>query len=666
MLRSPSYFSKPRAKKQQQNIIYQGFPLGENTSVPAMLLKPQELSECIDFKFNPGGQLETRAPLVRYTATSGAATGGIVDIQTCSLGGTSYEIVGYGDAVDGYEIGYISTTAGTGNTTIKLDDIEGEPRITPYNDCAIISDGSYLKFADDLTEVKMAYDAGTGGTFFDNFSGDVDGAIAITTAGVGCTFTTPVWDTGFTIPATQVFFEVQATTAGAATCQVDIVTTAGTAVASVSYTDDIPTTAADILDVSYTSVTAELEPNTKYNCLLKGANVNLSYTTVPSGGTLVTAGGATPDTAKTPIMRVHPGLPPKSLWTVVSGRRLWVYDPTKPGQLSFGNLTHLDFSTVNGGGYVGVVDEDQNSFKIGAAQDLYGELYVYGTKDQPYVCKLTGATPADYALPLLFQRIWSTQDTIKNVGSDIWSASIDGVDALTGVQEYGDLRTYSLSDPVKDRFSYWSSAAIAGYNSKLGQYLLYMPGYDYVTVFHTKQAIRDQAGQLRYPSSRYHLPIIPSCFSDTGEGFLIGCADGHIYHFDSTEYKDLGTDQIYPSFKTNRVDMPGRSIDLVKVQFLGNSKGGAQFNFDIYKNGNESTSVKTWTVMFPMSDALTVDELIMDVDDMLFAIDPAQTPLFFDLNINAVSLQFKISNVHISGYPVYFDGLVLTYRVLEE
>ncbi|RJR14274.1 hypothetical protein C4588_00360 [Candidatus Parcubacteria bacterium] len=662
MLRSPSYFSKPRAKKREQNIIYQGFPLGENTSVPAMLLKPQELAECIDFKFNPGGQLETRQPVTRYTSTGGAATAGIVDIQTCSLGGTPYEIVGYGSVAAGYDIGYISA----GKAVTKIDDVEGEPRITPYNDCAIISDGSYLKYADDLTEVKMAYDAGTGGTFFDNYNGDVDGTIAITTAGVGCTFTTPAWDAGYTIPATQVYFEVQATTAGAATCQVDIVTTAGTTVATATYTDEIPTTAADILNISYPSVTAELEPSTKYYCLLKGANVNLSYTTVSSGGKLVTAGGATPDTAKTPIMRVHPGLPPKSSWTVVSGRRLWVYDPTKPGQLSFGNLTHLDFSTVNGGGYVGVVDQDSNSFKVGAAQDLYGELYVYGTQDQPYVCKLTGATPADYALPLLFQRIWGTQDTLKNVGSDIWSASSDGIDALTGVQEYGDLRTYSLSDPVKDRFGNWTSAAIAGYNPEFGQYLLYMPGYSYTTVFHTKQAVRDQAGQLRYPSSRYALPIVPSCFSYTGAGFLIGCADGHIYHFDSTEYKDLGTDQIYPSFKTNRVDMPGRSVDLVKIQFMGTSRGGTQFSFDIYKNGNESTSVKTWTVTFPMSDNLTVDELIMDVDDMLFGIDPTQTPLYFDINVNITSLQLKVSNLIICGYPVYFDGLVLTYRVLED
>jgi hypothetical protein len=112
--------------------------------------------------------------------------------------------------------------------------------------------------------------------------------------------------------------------------------------------------------------------------------------------------------------------------------------------------------------------------------------------------------------------------------------------------------------------------------------------------------------------------------------------------------------------------MPARQFNLIMVQFAGHSKAGATFNFDIYKDGNTLESVNTYSVTFPMSDALTVDELTMDIDDMLFAISPEQTPLFFDINLNVVSAQFKVSDVFISGYPVFFDGIFITYRALEQ
>jgi hypothetical protein len=112
--------------------------------------------------------------------------------------------------------------------------------------------------------------------------------------------------------------------------------------------------------------------------------------------------------------------------------------------------------------------------------------------------------------------------------------------------------------------------------------------------------------------------------------------------------------------------MPARQFNLIMVQFAGHSKAGATFNFDIYKDGNTLESVNTYSVTFPMSDALTVDELTMDIDDMLFSISPEQSPMYQQVNFNAVSVQFGVSSIKIAGYPVFFDGLLITYRPLEQ
>jgi hypothetical protein len=314
---------------------------------------------------------------------------------------------------------------------------------------------------------------------------------------------------------------------------------------------------------------------------------------------------------------------------------------------------------------VGVIDDSANSFEIGGMADLYGTLYVYGTQDQPFMCKLSGSTPSDYSLPLLFQRSWTTQKTLVNTANDLWSASEDGVDPLTGVQEFGDLRTFSASDPVFDKIrDNWASTAFAGYQAKDGQYWLYMPGYEYFIVCHTKTPIRMESGELRYPWTRYTCPATPTFCKQVGGNFWIGSSDGYIYSPDTSEYKDLSTTQIDPSFKTARIQLPFRRSDLVKVQFFGASISGSQFSFDIYRDGTDLESVYTWTVNFPMSDSLTVDELTMDIDDLLFTIDPEQTPLYFDINVTVRSFQLSVSSLKILGYPVFFDGILMDSRGL--
>ncbi len=659
---------KPVPKENQPvgGIPIQGFKKGLNISVPARMLELDELAECVDFKINPGGRLESREALIKYTDTAMGGTAGnsITDIQQVTLSGTQYKLI----ADTTGAVSYLSTSSGITPIAITSSGV-GATYITPYNDVALISDGSYLKYCDDTTGLKLCYDGGEDGTQFDNYSGQDDGAVAVSTSGVGCTFTTPAWDAGYTIPPTTVDFKIVATaTSGGSITSVSIYDVAASAeAASTTFTLPIPDT-ADFLTASWSSteITAELKPSTEYYCLIKGANVDLSYTTVTTGGGMITAGG-TPDATKNPIMRVHPGLPPKSSFCKVSGRRPWVKDPDNPGRAYFGALTHLDWSTDDSGGYVGVIDDNANSFEIGGFDDLYGKLFVYGTQETPYLCRLEGDTPNNYTLPLMFQAAWTTHRTLINTTNDLWNGSKDGVSSLSGVQSYGDLRQSITSEPINPALGNWvDSSAFSGYHSEDGQYWLHMPVYGKTLICHTKQPVQEASGLIRYPWATYDLPITPTCFSQAGDVFLVGADDGFIYYFTDSTYKDLSTDQIEPSFRTSYVEFPGQSFDILQFMLIGAGKAGTQLSVDIYKNGLENESVHTYSLNLPISDRLTVDELTMPVEDMFFTFGASITQPFFDTNINCFSFQVKVSDIQLSGYPIYINGMNILQKGVQD
>ena len=241
------------------------------------------------------------------------------------------------------------------------------------------------------------------------------------------------------------------------------------------------------------------------------------------------------------------------------------------------------------------------------------------------------------------------------------------MDPLTGVQEYGDLRTFTAADAIMDRFQYWSSSAFAGYNAQDGQFWLYMPGYSYVSIAQTKQPISDTTGKIRYPWCRYTIPAVPSCFKQVGDKFFIGSTDGYIYQYDGGGYKDLGTNHIRPSFKTAYTIVTFTSVDLTGIQFMATSRTGGQFDIDIYKNGNETTTVQTYSLALPMLETVTLEDIedtpLEELEDV--ALSPEGVILHFDINVNCFSFQVEVSNILIVGQPIYIDGFVIRYRPVE-
>jgi hypothetical protein len=672
MFYTPSQVRRLEPQLEEDSILFQGFPYGLNTAVPAFQIQPKELSECINFKIRSAGRLETRKSLSKFT--SSPITGNPVHIETSIINGSAVTII----ASDNGNIYYLNGTVPT-----LIGTVSGVPYLFSSNNSCIICDGSYIKYIDTLTSIKAAYDAGTGGTQYDNYSGVDTLSLAVgngTNVRVAVKFTSSNWDAGFTIPLTQVslFMKKVGSPTGTFTAKLRSVT--DTVLASLVCTQ----TAADIstlgefVDFYFTSsdITTQMSPNTVYYLSIEYAGGSGSnYLSVQCSSTGPTTNPAyyytsswINDTGKYPIMRIHPGLPPKAKFGWVSKNRPWFAgDPTNPGWVWFGNLNFLDFSTPNGGGYIGAVDEGQNSFAVGGGEDLYGDMFIYGTEAQPYLAKLTGTSPTDFALPSILQRAWTTQRTLKNIGNDLWNGCSSGVDALSGVQQYGDMRTFSASDKVADKFyTYWDSTkAFAGYYPEDGQYWLCFAddSYTRILIGHTKQPYQVENGTL-FPWSEYTVPFTLKAIGQSTSGFMLGGADGHMYIFDDMCLQDLGIQNINPSFRTSYVVMPFKSVDLIQAQVSTASLSGASMTMSIYKNGSQYTPVISKVINVAASDILTIDYCLFDINDWNSALDISLNPMFFDLNINVTRFMLEVNNIRTISYPVFFDACVLKFRKL--
>jgi len=647
-------------EEEVQDLLFQGFPKGLNTKLRAPLIANDELAECLNFFFRPGGKLITRPPVVAVTDTP--LTGAPHDRKTATF--TSGKAIISSDK-DG-RVYYDS-----GDTPTLISTVEGTPFLFPYKGAMLICDGSYLKYCVDTSEIKIAYDAGDDGIQYSNW--DLDDTDLIDTGGVavstkiGARFTSASWTASYTMPITKVQFKIKATTANA-TCAVRLRTTAGVLMAEKALIGTIDQSAAQYYSVSFSAsdITTEMSPGTEYDCLLEGVDFELHCTTVGSSGTLYNNG--TNDPLKDPIIKIHPGLPPKADYVGLSGRssssRLFLKNPDEPGRAYYSNLSYLDWSTENGGGWVGVFDDDKNSFPIGGFGFLYGVFYIYGSEEGPYLGTLTGESPAQYKITPSFQHAVATQETLINTNDDLWNASSSGIDHLKGVQESGDIRAHSITERVSDKFdSYWGSTAFAGYDPTYGTYLIQLPGSDTVLIGFTKLPFSEpgEAQRVGYPWAELSFPFTPTYFSQTEDTFVIGADDKYFYKFALTGVKDKLT--MAPTFlmKSASVVMPGTTVDIMQFQIFAAALGGAEIKLDILVNGKSETAARTETISLPMSDTVTVADLAgILVSDWLSAIGSDGAPLYFeDTNINCFEVQVRIYDVMLSGSPLNFDGFRL-------
>ena len=594
--RWPAVSRQPRQRRPENIVSFNGFSHGLNSQVPAFQILQTEMSECVNFKLNKGGQLESRRPIVAYTTAATTSNASIKFFTKVPIGPSDRELL-----VDSnYVLYYLNSS----KEPVSITTLEGDASIVAYNGVGLLLDGSYIKHYEDCnitgatkanpcvvtcvahpfvngqqvkitgvagmtqlngntytvagettdtfqllstnssayttytsggvaSSVAIAYDDGTGtsGYQFDNRAGSNDTSLALgngTNTRIGYKFTSQTLDTGYVIPPTKISVKLSRYGNGYTGTDDTAITVRVRAVSgdAILISKTLVATAAGVsaTAVEYSAVitsddiTTHMGSATAYYATVEFDNgdasnyIRVHCTTVASGGVgYYYDGSYNADTVKDPIMSLKPGRPPKGGFATVHEKRVFVAgDPDNPGYVWFGNLTYSDWSTPNGGGYIGAVDDNRNNYGIGSIAGLYNQLYVIGKETQPYLCILSGSSPSDYVLSPAFQEVWTTHKTTMDATNDLWIAGGKGVNSIKGVQQYGDIRTFAESDPVYDRIQdYWStSAAIAGYYARDGQYWLYMPSYHRILVCSTKGAVPDPMVSdmaLRYPWVEYEL-----------------------------------------------------------------------------------------------------------------------------------------------------------------
>jgi hypothetical protein len=641
------------------------FPLGENTNVPAFQLDAKELAYCIDFKINPGGRLQSRPAFQQYTTLAMAAA--FYDAAEAYIDGTLVTLL-----TAGTKVYYLNEDL----EPVEIGTTAGPARLIPYNNTCLVLDGSYLKYVKSLTEIAIAYDDGDDASAqVNNVHGEQDSSVNYTSVDrVATKFTAAASGVGYSIPVTRMAAIVEESGTADITFRVRKVSD-DSIVAEKAYTGVVPASAGEII-VYFTAadITEELQGGTEYYASVEGTGFIIWYSDVVSGGTAYTYVPSvwTAVTTKIPCISLWPGLPPKASFGVIFNGSPFIVDPDEPGRRKFGNNTHLDWSTTGEAGYIGFGDAGKNSFPIGAMINLYGELITLGKKEWPHADRLTGTSPANYAVQSLFQKVWSTQDLVQNTSNELWLSSETGTFTFSGVDEFGDLRTHPVSEAITNAFESWSDDVISGYFPDDGQYWLFFPDAPtYIYVCHVKQPIKDADGKVRYPWVRYTNPlgmVKPTGFKYLSDKLLIGGDDGFVYRINKNLIRDLNTAYIRPKFKTAYMEVILKHADIEQIQTVIACRTGYTFTFNVYVNGQRRIVYTAFARSGAMADDVTIDEVsdILISDVMSIPIEAASNPAFFDVNINCFSVQFECTDFKVIGFPIFVDGFITKVRKLEE
>lgn len=650
----------------EKTISWDALKFGINRQKSDKQLLAGELYSALNFFYNDFGYLETRPGLAKVTTS--AITGPNADIVQIVRAPVSkpslYGTATYGSSAYGYAASvnftllvtkdhriYYLNSAGVPTAIGAHYTADGDCYIVAFDEMAVIMDGDYLKYWDG-NDLKLAYDdgSGTAGFMFDYTALDQDSTRDLysgTNTKCAAIYTTPAFNAnGLTIPLTQinamlsksgsptgsVYAKLYATAAGAPT---------GAALAT-SDAIDVSTLAATAAEIEFTFSGSyyQMASGTAYAVSIEYAGGDSSnylqvHKSNDSNIEYYDNGSWTVGTHQ-PLFAMKPGLPPRADFGLVAGNRLFLKDPTNPGRLKYSNAdTLFDWSTPNGGGYIGVIDDNSNTFQLGGMATFYGDIFLIGNTSDPYICKLLGVNdgPSAFSVVQLGQRVSSHHNVMVSAMNDIWFASPSNAYAISGVNMYGDIRTFAPGDPVQATIqAYFDESAFAAYWPDAGLYLLKLDGYDRVLAAHTKHVARDATGRIVYPWTEFEFKnLTPTSFSYFDGDFYVGCSNGNLYKLAA----DVNDDGTLPDYELQ----PG-ILELDFSQATANeiyisADSGAAFGYDmaLYRNGSAAA---LQTISITGGDA------------------PTRETLNFDFK----SLQWKISNLSITK-PLKISGLNL-------
>lgn len=537
--------------------------------------------------------------------------------------------------------------------------------------------------------VRITYDAGSEGHMYNGNQFEADSWISIGN-GTGeirraQKTSTPLWCAGFTIPPTDVFLRVRRVGVGAANPQspgqlmtVSIRKQSDDSIIATATINTHPSlitnvTEGEEVSASFVNIT-EFEPSTDYYYSIEynyGDNTNYLElaTSDQAGYTMSSYISSWIDTADTALlMDIHPGKSPKASYGKVFNKRpLIAGDPDNVGTVHVGNLSYLDWSTPGGGGDFPIWDNGRNTGEIGGMEVLFGDCFFFGVSETPYLVRLRGTSPQDYVFKEVFTKVWvPNQRTPASVANDIWFANPEGVSALSGVQQYGDIRTFKESDKIDDKIAPMVGADMrAAYDADSGLYIVFERGSTIAYGAHVKLPIPNDHGQITYPWTRFTGPIEFSAIGFWKSDTMVGGMDGNIYQLNDFNYQDLGEDMEL-SLTLPYKEFVFRTRDMTEIQFQVRSDLGGTFLCSIYRDGLLAEPHIQFTYTLALSDVAIVDEMTMDVDNANFAVDQEATVPWSDLNFEARSFQVKLDNFILNGAPIFINGILFKAKGLSD
>ncbi len=616
---------------------------GYVTARDASQCGPSESPDILNFTIIENGLIRTRDGV---TLSCSGMDGKVTHVRDCIVGGTSYTIIATED--DGTYRLYKKVAAGV--EQIGTDTFfTGPIRVVSFNDVLMIFDGGNAKMWDGTT-LALNYDSGVSAAkkLAANFNSEMISypvvgysPILLTTSNcnaIGVKFTTPVWEASAKIKPTT--FKTLLARKGNGYTGTEkplymVIRDTETRTEVYSKVLDIPsilptetsgigTTKADyrtyenvMTDDDYSGEgDAGLDQDTEYTiCVEYGGTTDADHhpwvycyvptvNTAPTDGviynTLVNAWG--PDKAAPAIDLAGQFPAPKLVDGVVHKFRLFGIEGEQGDHPSYlwytGAGNHLDWSSDNYGGYA------DTAKPIGGIASFYDSLWVFGTLTSPNMMRLTGEDPASFKLDESIKGIGAHYESIVSLPQDIVFMHRNGIDTVSTMQEYGDVRAVTQSDQIKDIIqTYAANTAFAAYYPNAGTYLLKLAdGTDTrLYALHTRIKVAQSAGGIQVAIS----PVIPwelnlgtgvsiTAMGGGGDTTYIGSSDGKLYRFDPTVLKDNSNAVTYRA-KSSRITT-GFGVQTARaVTPSVFSAGGGSYDIRFYRN-HSTTALLSQTV----------------------------------------------------------------------
>lgn len=636
------------------------------------------------------------------------ADGPISCVKDVKVAGDYYTVIGADGSGGGvaFHDGFLYLKDGTGLETFQNDDqLYGPPRFVSFNDMLMVFDGGMLKYWDGqpwatgitYEVIRGAYDDGIGvdGYLLDN-RGYPNAVLPEQHLGVALgaggsvnrlisEFTVPDYDgTNIAIGLPTVTVQlcrVGNGYAGAETpVRVKIINLQGAVEVDFCDADlvnpsDIPqvvtaggTDPADYQEYTYTFTEADLSttPGSPGALGLSDLNPDYYFSVEFAGGDA------------TNYVYVHDynveGFPvsgdhvvsvrgtraPDAIDGLVHANRLFMIegeDGNNPERLWYSGAGNpFDWSSPNSGGYI------DTGKPIGGIASFYGDVWIFGTTEEPSLRRLTGDQPVDYVLEDTMQQIAGHYKSLVTTPSDVYFLHPSGMDSVRVMQEFGDVRAISQADAIKNIIvDNYDTDAFAGYDPESGLVLLKLSdSTDSFYAIHTRMKHARQVGDVVYQVSpiaewELNLPQIsgndqtPSVFG-SGDGFAyIGSDQGAVYKMDNTVVTDAGNDASY-RIRTAYMSSRFGEMNARRVNFDIFGEDGGAFRLNFYTNHSR-------TVLFYETGDLPTNLAPPDPDD------PATDD--FNLNFDRINVNFpfralmmEINNITLDGHnPIYVGAI---------